>query len=79
MQTMLAEGSMQSNHKGTDMSMAINGSRQAQWWGHTALINPEMSITIQKRHSYTENLNSETSGDSQNAFLNYGDASGVYT
>ena len=38
-----------------------------------ALLNPETSISIQKRHSYTRNLNSETSGDSKNAFLHCGD------
>jgi hypothetical protein len=35
----------------------------------TALSNPETSITIQKCHSYTRNLNLEMSGDSKNAFL----------
>ncbi len=38
-----------------------------------ALLNFETSISIQKRHSYTRNLNSETSGDSKNAFLHCGD------
>ncbi len=38
-----------------------------------ALFNPETSILIQKRHPYTVNLNSETSGDSKNAFLRCGD------
>ncbi len=32
-----------------------------------------MSILIQKRHPHTGNLNSETSGDSRNAFLHCGD------
>jgi len=41
----------------------------------SALFNPETSISIQKRHPYTGNLNSETSGDSQNAFLHCGDVS----
>ncbi len=40
-----------------------------------ALFNPETSISIQKRHPYTGNLNSETSGDSKNAFLHCGDVS----
>ncbi len=52
-----------------DMSTAINRSRQARWWGHMALINPETSTLIQRRHSYTGNLTSETSGDSRNAVL----------
>jgi len=39
-----------------------------------ALLHPETSISIQKRHPYTGNLNSETSGDSKNAFLHCGDA-----
>ncbi len=39
----------------------------------TALFNPETSILIQKRHPYTGNLNSETSGDSKNTFLHCGD------
>ena len=38
-----------------------------------ALFNPETSILIQKRHLYTGNLNSEMSGDSNNAFLHCGD------
>ncbi len=33
-----------------------------------ALFNPETSILIQKRHPYTGNLNSETSGDSKTRF-----------
>ena len=37
--------------------------------GQSALFNPEMSILIQKRHSYTGNLNREMSGDSKNGFL----------
>ena len=36
---------------------------------HAALLNPKTSILIPKRHSYTRNLNSETSGDSKNAIL----------
>ena len=35
-----------------------------------------MSIAIQKRHPYTGNVNSETSGDSKNAFLHCGDVLG---
>ncbi len=38
-----------------------------------ALSDPEMSIVIQKRHLYTGNVNSETPGDSRNAFLHWGD------
>ena len=38
-----------------------------------ALLNPETSILIQKRHSYTKNVNSETLRDSKNAFLHWGD------
>ena len=34
-----------------------------------ALLNPETSILIQKRHPYTRNVNSETLRDSKNAFL----------
>ncbi len=41
--------------------------------GTPALFNPETSILIQKRHPYTGNLNSETPGDSKNAFLHWGD------
>ncbi len=41
-----------------------------------ALFNPETSILIQKRHPYTGNLNSETLGDSKNAFLHWGDVLG---
>ncbi len=43
-----------------------------------ALFNPKTSILIQKRHPYTGKLNSETSGDSRNAFLPCGDVSGVH-
>ncbi len=39
----------------------------------SALFNPKTCILIQKRHPYTGNLNSETSGDSKNAFLHCGD------
>ena len=38
-----------------------------------ALLNPETSILIQKRHPYTRNVNSETLRDSKNAFLHWGD------
>jgi len=38
-----------------------------------ALFNPETSISIQKQHPYTGNLNSGTPGDSKNAFLHCGD------
>jgi len=39
---------------------------------YTALLNPKISDLIQKRHSYTENIDSETSGDIQNACLHCG-------
>ena len=39
----------------------------------TALFNSKTSIVIQKRHPYTENLNSETSVDSKYAFSHCGD------
>jgi len=42
-----------------------------------ALFHPEMSIFVQKCHPYTENLNSETPGDSKNAFLHCGDVSDI--
>ncbi len=35
-------------------------------------LNPETPISIQKRHPYTGNLNSEMLGDSQNALLQWG-------
>jgi len=38
-----------------------------------ALLNPKTSVLTQKRHSCTRGLGSETSGDSKNAFLRYGD------
>ncbi len=38
-----------------------------------ALFNPETSIQIQKRPFYSGNQNSETPGDSKNAFLHWGD------
>ncbi len=38
-----------------------------------AVFNPKTSIFIQRRHPYTENLNSQKSGDSQNTFLHCGD------
>ncbi len=40
--------------------------------GLKALLNPETSISIQKRHHYTGNLSSETSRDSEKAFLQWG-------
>ncbi len=40
-----------------------------------ALSNPKTSVLIQKRRPYTENLNSETPGDSKNTFLHWGDVS----
>ena len=43
----------------------------------TALFNPEMSILTHNRHPCTGNLNSETSGDSKNAFLHCGDVVGL--
>ena len=47
--------------------------RQRSLQVSAALFDPKTSILIQKRHPYTENLNSETSGDSKNAFLHCGD------
>jgi hypothetical protein len=41
-----------------------------------ALVRPEMSNLFSKRHPYTGNLDSETSGDSKNAFLHCGDVRG---
>ncbi len=41
-----------------------------------ALFNPETSILTQKRHPYTGNSNSDTSGDSKNACLRCGDVLG---
>ncbi len=38
-----------------------------------ALFNPKTSVLIQRRHPYTGNVNSETSGDSRNALLHCGD------
>ena len=38
-----------------------------------ALLKPETSVLIQKRHSYTRSLNLETSGDRINVFLHCGD------
>ncbi len=43
-----------------------------------ALLNPKTSVLIQKRRSYTVNLNSETPGDSTNAFLQCGDDLGQH-
>ena len=40
--------------------------------------NAKMSMSIQKRHPYTGILNSETSGDSKNAFLHCGDVLGIH-
>ncbi len=37
------------------------------------LTRPESSIFTQKRRPYSGNLNSQTFGDSENAFLHYGD------
>ncbi len=38
-----------------------------------ALFNDRKSTLVQKHHPYTGNLNSETPGDSNNAFLHWGD------
>ncbi len=38
---------------------------------HAALFNPETSISCQKRHPYTGNLNSKTPGDSENVFFHW--------
>ena len=45
----------------------------------SALFNLETSILIQKSHPYTGNLNTETSGDSENTFLHCGDVSALVT
>ncbi len=42
-----------------------------------ALFKTETSILSQKRHPYTGNLNSGTSGDTKNAFLHCGDVSAI--
>ena len=44
-----------------------------------ALFKTETSILSQKRHPYTGNLNSGTSGDTKNAFLHCGDVSALYS
>ncbi len=41
-----------------------------------ALFSPDTSSSIQKRHPYTVNANSEMSGDSKSAFLHCGDVLG---
>jgi len=46
---------------------------------HLALLNPETSILIQNCPFYSGSLNSETLGDSQNAFLHWGDVSGSFS
>ncbi len=60
----LLQASHMSQHGSTPLPAAA---------GITALFNPKTSISIQTRHPYTGNLNSETSEDSQNAFLYCGD------
>ena len=50
---------------------------QQQEDSHTASIDPKTSVQLQKCHPYTENLNSELSRDSDNAFLHQGDVSGL--
>ena len=37
------------------------------------LFNPKMYISIQNRHAYTGDVNSERPGDSKNVFLQCGD------
>ena len=44
---------------------------------HGALLNPETSIALQRCHSYTRNINSETSADSTIAILHCDDVLGV--
>lgn len=44
----------------------------------TALSSPKTSISIQKRHPYTVNLNSEMLGDSTNNFCHCGDVSAIF-
>jgi len=46
--------------------------------GRISLLNPEMSVCIQKRHLYPRNLKRETSGDSKIAFLYCGDVLGDF-
>ncbi len=43
-----------------------------------APVNPKTSTLIQKHHPYTRNLNSDTPGDSKNAFLCLGDVLASY-
>ncbi len=45
---------------------------------YAALLNPNISKLIQKCHPYTVNLNPETSRDSKNVFLHWGDVAGRY-
>ena len=52
-------------------------STHSQLCSPCALFNPEPSTSTQQCHPYTGNLNSQTSGDSQNAFLHWGDALGT--
>ena len=53
------------------MRGAVGSTERAE-----ARFNPETSISIQKRHPYDGNLNSQTLGDSENAFLHCGDVIG---
>ncbi len=43
---------------------------------HTALFNSKTAISVQERHPYTRNLNSEMPRDSKNAFLHCEDVLG---
>ncbi len=54
---------------------AALGTGCCTWDRAAALLNPTTTISIQKRHAYTRNLHSETSGDSKTAFLHCGDVS----
>ena len=51
-----------------DCSLEPNMSSRHEQVHLTAVLSPETSILIQKRHPYPGNLNSETSGDSKDAF-----------
>ncbi len=51
----------------------MSGSKIVGWDVGKALFNPKTSILIQKCDPYTGNLNSEMSGDSENAFQHCGD------
>ena len=65
-----------SSDRGCDPNLGERPTGPRVSGGLAALFNPKTSILVEKHHPYIANLNPDTLGDSNNAFLHCGDVAG---